>query len=560
MKETIKELANKYDIQSIIKRLEAIEHTKSIKIGFIGQFSSGKTSLINSILGTKLPVDVNPCTKAITIIEPTQEIEDGNFRYFIENGEKRTFVNFDVFNEIANGGENGVCGIQIPPCKVLPQNCIFIDTPGIHSVDGNEAFLTYSYLSLLDAAIFCIDVTEGTIQGPAINFLEKDIPTIIRNRIIFALTHSDRRLESVLETTKQHMLEQIDQLGFIKNSNKKIILTSNKNDNSEKIYNFIKHTILDKIPQIYEDRKKAEYKEIGEELITILKEKKKVLNYDPAVLNEKINELKEQKEKIEKYKTNYERKLSKFKEDLEFKIQGFISKRNENFANVKDDVEVALRCDEMFNELGNYISRAINKFIGEELEESNCFIFNEASNMLKVRLNNIIANRNLLVMAGTAVATAVAGGLGGVAGNAAEATAGASATSIAKIGKKELVLREVGKSELKSIGGKFLTFVGNVIRDINPLEHIGDWVSKKYKTDEIFNIAREMAPQIATNVVDIIEPIFDEKYFQPLLSDNEECEKALKNLQKSLDKEFKDFCDMKKTITDDINSLTNILR
>ena len=171
-KEVVRDIAERQHVQSALDKLTEIEQTPTIKIGFIGEFSSGKTSLINSILGTTLPVDINPTTKSICLIEPLPGASTPKY-FEIKNGERHS-ISFLDFEAIVGGERNGVAGITVSPCEVLPEGCIFVDTPGIDAPSGTEGEQTFLYLSSLDAAVFCINIDDGSITKKAEDFLCSD--------------------------------------------------------------------------------------------------------------------------------------------------------------------------------------------------------------------------------------------------------------------------------------------------------------------------------------------------------------------------------------------------
>ena len=56
--------AEKYQKTTILERLKALEADQQLKIGFVGMFSAGKTSLINALLDIHLPVNPNRSKKS----------------------------------------------------------------------------------------------------------------------------------------------------------------------------------------------------------------------------------------------------------------------------------------------------------------------------------------------------------------------------------------------------------------------------------------------------------------------------------------------------------------
>ena len=142
-RQNIESIIAKYELSSVGESLNEALGTPTAKIGFIGPFSSGKTSIVNALLGTNLPVDIKPTTKSICIIEPVAGIESS--RYFRDSEGNREQVDFMTVCDIINGDSAGDAVVQIQPGNVLHEGMVFVDTPGIDSMGSEEAELTYSY-------------------------------------------------------------------------------------------------------------------------------------------------------------------------------------------------------------------------------------------------------------------------------------------------------------------------------------------------------------------------------------------------------------------------------
>ena len=269
----VKELSVKYEVEAVQKRIKEVLDDPSISIGFIGEFSSGKTSLINSMLGLALPTSIKPTTKSICLIKPTTDLEKNQF--FIEdNGIEKPVDRFE-FEQILKGDKYGVATIKVKPSKVLPSGCIFVDTPGVSSIDesankeAKEVELTYGYLSLVDAAILCININEGTINKKVQDFLCRPELKPIHNHLIVALTFSDQKSENERKIVKENIINQLEKLSkeglfFADNIKNKVFEISNQNqNNAEMVYNFLKETVLEQLPQLIENKKEKEFEKIA---------------------------------------------------------------------------------------------------------------------------------------------------------------------------------------------------------------------------------------------------------------------------------------------------------
>ncbi|EDP73730.1 dynamin family protein, partial [Hydrogenivirga sp. 128-5-R1-1] len=77
---SIVEVSHKYGLDDFYNQVKNLKKDLSISIAFLGEFSSGKSSLINALLGKKiLPAMDEPTTAAIVEVQSGKEL-----RAFIE--------------------------------------------------------------------------------------------------------------------------------------------------------------------------------------------------------------------------------------------------------------------------------------------------------------------------------------------------------------------------------------------------------------------------------------------------------------------------------------------
>ena len=180
MKNQLAGLIKKYDLKDMQNRVDALDNVK-VKIGFLGEFNSGKSSLINALLGEKvLPAMVKPTTKSIIEVEPTENIDVRKF--YKEEGSEWIEVKGSEFSRIALGEDEGTVKVKTPSNDYLKKDFVFIDTPGISSLEDMDKDITYGYLPFLDGAVICQDIQQGTLTQSIIEFItDKEIRPIINN-------------------------------------------------------------------------------------------------------------------------------------------------------------------------------------------------------------------------------------------------------------------------------------------------------------------------------------------------------------------------------------------
>jgi len=123
----------------------------------VGQFKRGKSSLINSLLGTSiLPTGVVPVTSVPTVVRYGEEgarvRQDGRWRAIAP----QTLVDY-VSQERNPGNVKGVVGLEVfLPRELLRDGLCFVDTPGLGSVFDVNTASTLEFLPHIDAALLVV--------------------------------------------------------------------------------------------------------------------------------------------------------------------------------------------------------------------------------------------------------------------------------------------------------------------------------------------------------------------------------------------------------------------
>jgi GTP-binding protein EngB required for normal cell division len=143
-------------IASLAARLE----DNNLEVAFFGRVSSGKSSLLNALLGTDvLPVGVNPITAVPTRLRNGDSV---HARVAFASGQNEE-VSIDEFRNLVSeagnpGNQRNVTHalIEIPSSR-LSQGIVLVDTPGLGSLARRGAAETMAYLPSCDLAILLID-------------------------------------------------------------------------------------------------------------------------------------------------------------------------------------------------------------------------------------------------------------------------------------------------------------------------------------------------------------------------------------------------------------------
>ena len=154
-------------------------------IAFAGEFSAGKTSIVNKILsmnnsGNALQLPVS--TKATTAV-PTY-ISSGigdSYRFYTPDNQLKCLdrsafemVSKEVLDELS--GISNLIKYFVMTCKNLPfKNMSILDTPGFASNDKEDSLRTIEVINECDALFWVVDANTGTVNKTSLETIRKHL-------------------------------------------------------------------------------------------------------------------------------------------------------------------------------------------------------------------------------------------------------------------------------------------------------------------------------------------------------------------------------------------------
>ncbi len=192
----IQTIAQKHDLEKFITEAHDIMNDiPPIQIGFLGEFSSGKSTLINAILGEKiLPAMEKPTSKAIVYVTPVTGHTERKYYAIDESSGAWHEVTAYDFSEIALGNQTGGPLKVITEAKgILKDGYVFVDTPGISSLDECDYDITFGCLPFLDGVVLCVDIDKGSLTQSILKFLGKKEVQPLLNQIVVAINMADNK-------------------------------------------------------------------------------------------------------------------------------------------------------------------------------------------------------------------------------------------------------------------------------------------------------------------------------------------------------------------------------
>ena len=183
--------------ETIQENLNAFKERK-LTVVVAGEARRGKSSMLNALLNEKeyiFPVDVNVCTNVVTIVQygETEEItlylEDASTQGFKTERIPRQRI-ADYVSE--KGNPNNYKKVKMLkasiPNELLKEGIVFVDTPGVGSLNIEHAETTYSFLPNADLLLFVTDADSGMTQSE-LEFLKRGYGYC--KNILFPLTKMD---------------------------------------------------------------------------------------------------------------------------------------------------------------------------------------------------------------------------------------------------------------------------------------------------------------------------------------------------------------------------------
>ena len=142
--------------------IQRLTSDDAVQIGFLGDFSSGKSTLINELVGVEdlMPAQVEPCTARAGQVVSTPSLEEPEYFRVNDEGEQ-TAINRPDFDDLARGHTPGRPLVRLPSRPGFPEGFVFLDTPGLSTIIEEHTEVTLGELPFVDAAVICVDIHKG---------------------------------------------------------------------------------------------------------------------------------------------------------------------------------------------------------------------------------------------------------------------------------------------------------------------------------------------------------------------------------------------------------------
>lgn len=188
-------------------------------VAFVGEFSAGKTSIVNKILesssGAKveLPTSTKATTAIPTYISENSQSKGATFQFFTPDNRLKGLTE-EAFKKVSKEILDEVDGVSalikyfIMTCN-NPQleNLSILDTPGFNSNDTEDTERTIGVINECDALFWIFDVNAGEVNKSSLNIIKKNLMKplyVVINKTDTKAKGEVEKVESHIKTTFQN--------------------------------------------------------------------------------------------------------------------------------------------------------------------------------------------------------------------------------------------------------------------------------------------------------------------------------------------------------------------
>ncbi|SFV59729.1 Putative ATP /GTP binding protein [hydrothermal vent metagenome] len=549
MQKTLTKLSINYGLNYITDKLLKLNSPLGLKIGFLGEFSSGKSTLINALINQKiLPSMDKPTSKSVIEIVAKDNIDKVEF--YKLNKDKKEPISAIEFSKIALEQGDSTALINVTSNDFFQDGYMMIDTPGISSLDASDTDITYGYLPFLDCAVICNHIQKGSLTQSIINFLLKDEIRPIVNNILFVITNAHGKSPKAQEKIKEEIVSQltalnkIDNLGIKDIESKVIVVSALEAMNSEKGFSLdelkesFSQNFMSKKVLLQEQRKSREIEKISNELLEALNFKKENSKLDLSSLKEKEEEFDKKISILEQKKSKIVQSLDNIDTKIQERIYKIFTKYIPQIKTLKDKEQTKL----LINEIQEVIAKEIEKIISLHFEElsisnENLTQFTELETTIQNLLKQIDMGKDIGMVVLIELLTLGTAGVAGVFAFFLRSTS-------------KMIMNQKEESNLKDTA----TFISQV----NPIETIGDMIGSKLIENQILEKLEELSKNIATEIKDEIEIKIEEEVFNDLEEKLLQSQHTLSKLYKEKSEKVEEFKELNRQLDNDILKLQSM--
>jgi GTPase SAR1 family protein len=226
------QIATDLNLEAVAAELEKTNNDMAAEVFrfvVVGEFSRGKSTVINALLGDKvLPSSVEPTTTVLTKIVGGQNTA---FRLVHRDDRADLEITRDQFRALTAPPEPGqrdreqrrryeerlielrsLSMVEVStPAQICQAGVEIVDTPGTNDLDPLREQITYDYIPRADAILFVLTARMGLSQSES-DFLQNRVLKTDVARVFFLLNYADTLTPGDLSTVEKKCLSDLSGL------------------------------------------------------------------------------------------------------------------------------------------------------------------------------------------------------------------------------------------------------------------------------------------------------------------------------------------------------------
>ena len=274
------------ELKALERRLQSDNVTLTLPL--VGEFSSGKTSLINALTDSKqLEIATKPTTATIYLLHFGQDRQYATIHR--ADGSKETV---EVIGSLKNSELADIPLVDIYDTSTrVPRDLILVDTPGLSSPDARHKDALIRFLPEADAILMTVDCNQQ-ITKSLLRFIEES--NLASRKVYLIVTKCDTKPASDRESIKRYIADNS------KLPMEHIVCVSAQQDDLAEFYDLIK--------QLSQSKREILAAAIRGRLESLKEELKKEVN-ETLKLPNTAEELKEKRAELERQEEEIEREI-----------------------------------------------------------------------------------------------------------------------------------------------------------------------------------------------------------------------------------------------------------
>jgi hypothetical protein len=543
MLKELHEIAARWEVESVLRALSEAESSSGITVGLLGDFSSGKTTLINELVGVPdlLPTRLEPCTATAGLIISVEGISEVAAHRLLPDGTLSPVSQAEL-DDLSRGLIPGRPVVHVPSTPALPAGVGLADTPGLGSLTKGHFDTTFAELPYLDAAIICVDAQKGGLTRSITDFLRSPGVRHLRHRFMLALTHADLKSAADLAAIKaravQGLAEAIE--ASATDVQDRVVTVAagaqaharGRADVSE-VVDAIQRLVVARRATIAEERRQRAAERLVPDLKRALEQRLQAVRATDSDAAKSVEALSRAAAELHAKRDAHAHRLEEFQARLRAGIVAACRGAVGAFAAASTDEAIA----EAGAALAARISSTIDSSVAEHRDVMEGFVTPDLDGVVQhVRAVNRYADVGKTVATAALAAAILPSPVGGGLAAANSVQAGAGAV-------------------LGGVGRRFAGGLLKGLHDINPAQLVGDVIAQRVKQSSLLEHLDVLAADVAAAATQRLESSFEDQYFQPIQAQLTEHAAQLRAAEAGRRAELDQKRKLLRDIEDDISSL-----